>query len=73
MPEQSLRYEVNCLQDGTVVTKDGEFLGSWGTDESDVIYQFTPDGGAEPLLIDPFMGPLCEKILKWHESRNFGL
>jgi len=62
-----LRFRINCLPDGTVVTKDGEYLGTWGTDETDAIYEFTPDGATEPAFCDPFMGYLCEAIANWHE------
>jgi hypothetical protein len=39
-----LLYPINFLDDGSVVTRDGEYLGTWTTDESDAIYEFTPDG-----------------------------
>lgn len=67
MPE--LRYPINMLRDGTVVTADGEFLGTWDTDESDSIWQFTPDGAAEPLFAHPFLPWLCDMIEEWNSSR----
>jgi hypothetical protein len=66
MTHHELRYPINLLQDGTVVTKDGEFLGTWGTDESDAIYEFTPDGADSPTLSHPFMRMLCDQIEEWH-------
>lgn len=65
-----LRFRINLLEDGSVVTADGEYLGTWGTDESDAIYEFTPDGDAEPLLFDPFVKFLCEKIENWHAGES---
>lgn len=63
-----MRFEINCLPDGAVMTKDGEYLGTWDADETDAIYEFTPDGANEPLLCDPFMGLLCRNIAEWHAS-----
>lgn len=65
-----LRYEINLLGDYSVVTKDGEYLGTWGTDESDAFYEFTPEGADQYLLESPFRGDLCQKILKWHQARS---
>lgn len=61
-----LKFIVNLLDDYSVVTADGEYLGTWGTDESDALYEFTPDGADKPLLIDPFFGLLCKKVACWH-------
>jgi hypothetical protein len=62
-------FAINLLDDGTVITADGEYLGTWGTDESDAFYEFTPDGADAPLLIDPFVKFLCDKIEDWHNDR----
>jgi hypothetical protein len=65
-----LLYPINFLDDGSVVTRDGEYLGTWTTDESDAIYEFTPDGAIEPLFDDVFKGALCRTIREWHDSRG---
>lgn len=57
------------MDDGSVVTDDGEYLGTWDTDESDALYEFTPDGASTPLFSDVFMGPLCRVIATWHDSK----
>ncbi|KQZ25826.1 hypothetical protein ASD50_20595 [Mesorhizobium sp. Root552] len=66
MANSELRFEINLLSDLTVVTKDGEYLGTWDTDESDAFYEFTPDGATEPLICDVFMGYFCKAIANWH-------
>ncbi|MFC3322637.1 hypothetical protein [Mesorhizobium cantuariense] len=65
----NLRWPINLLEDGTVVTQEGEYLGTWCTDESDAIYEFTPDGAAEPLLRSGFMKLLCDSIKEWHSQQ----
>lgn len=67
MTAPKLPYPINLLRDGSVVTADGEYLGSWTTDEADAIYQFTPDGSAEVLIESVFRGKLCSFIREWHE------
>lgn len=64
-----LRFDINLLDDGQVVTKDGEVIGTWDTDETDAFYQFTPDGEAAHIFMDPYRGPLCDKIKRWLEAR----
>ena len=64
-----LRFDINLLDDGQVVTRDGEFLGTWDTDETDAFYQFTPDGETEHVCMDLYRGPLCDKIRRWLEAR----
>lgn len=66
MEAPQLRFVVNLLDDTSVVSADGEYLGTWDTDEFDTIYQFTPDGADKPLLIDPFFGLLCKQVACWH-------
>lgn len=61
-----LRFAINLLPDGSVVTRDGEYLGTWDTDETDAFYQFKPDGALEALFADPYRGPLCDRIERWH-------
>ncbi len=63
-----LRFPINFLRDGNVVSQDGEYLGTWDTDESDAIWLFTPDGATEPLLRHPFLPFLCEEIQRWQET-----
>lgn len=61
-----MRYKINLLEDGSVVTSDGEYLGTWQTDETDAFYEFTPDGESKPLFSHPFRGFLCKEIESWH-------
>lgn len=63
-----MRYEINLLEDRSVVTRDGEYLGTWDTDESDAFYEFTPDGGSEVLFANVFIHRLCESIKAWHAA-----
>ncbi|MBL9046917.1 MAG: hypothetical protein JNK34_06335 [Tabrizicola sp.] len=68
-PIPQLPYPINLLEDGHVVTKDGEYLGTWTTDESDAFYQFIPDGASEVLMESPFKGQLCRYIIEWLEEQ----
>jgi hypothetical protein len=61
-----LRYEINLLDDGSVVTRDGEYLGTWDTDDTDAFYEFTPDGSSEVMFANVFRHRLCESIIEWH-------
>lgn len=63
-----MRFRINLLEDGSVVTADGEYLGTWQTDQSDAIYEFIPDGKSDPLFSDVFMGPFCKGIENWYYS-----
>lgn len=63
-----MRFKINLGDDGSVVTADGEYLGTWGTDESDAFYEFTPDGETAPLFSGVFMGEFCKAIEHWHNS-----
>jgi len=38
-----LKWPINLLDDGYVVSRDGEVLSTWQTDENDHT-SFTPDG-----------------------------
>jgi hypothetical protein len=62
-------YEINLMDDGSVVTKYGEYLGTWKADENDHP-NFTPDGASDVLFFDVFVGSLCRKIWKWSESKS---
>ena len=70
MTPPALPYQINLLDDFSVVTRDGEYLGTWTTDESDAIYQFIPDGTTEVLLEGLFKGELCRLIREWHEEQG---
>lgn len=63
-----MHFKINLLGDGSVVTKDGVYLGTWGADETDAFYQFTPEGGTDPIISDTYMAPFCQRIEQWHES-----
>jgi hypothetical protein len=60
-----LHFRINLCDDGDVVTIDGEYIGTWRVDAY-TFYCFVPDGAAEPMFIDPFMGRLCATVEKWH-------
>ncbi|MGO7873947.1 hypothetical protein AB9F42_31990 [Rhizobium leguminosarum] len=62
-----LRFPINLCDEGSVVTKDGEFLGTWTMDEHEHP-SFTPDGASEPLLFHVLVGLLCLNIRAWHEG-----
>lgn len=64
----TLRFKINLLDDGSVVTQDGEYLGTWELDAEDHP-SFTPDGEVESLLWSPWVGQLCEKIDAWHQGK----
>ncbi len=61
-------FPINLLKDGSVVTKDREYLGTWGTDETEALYEFTPHGASEHLIVDPFIGFPCNDIKAWHNE-----
>lgn len=62
-------YPVNLCDNGTVVTRDGEYLGNWGLDQYDAV-SFTPDGENKPVFEAPLVGLLCMSIRDWHEERT---
>ncbi|MGV8832166.1 MAG: hypothetical protein ACOH2N_09340 [Devosia sp.] len=57
---------------GEVITRDGEVIGSWRTDENDLddFYQFIPDGEQEPTIQSYNLGMFCFDIEEWHEGRQ---
>lgn len=65
-----LPFTINLLPDGSVVHQDGEYLGTWDTDESDAHFQFTPDGAEAVLFYHPYRWRLCEMIAEWLEQRQ---
>ncbi len=87
-----LRYPINLMgaeggaENGDVVTRDGEFLGTWSfakdeAEETGTFY-FTADGEAEPKFSEsvPFltsgmltglaMSNLCRSIRDWHDGAS---
>lgn len=64
-----LPYAINLLEDFSVVTQDGEYLGTWELDAEDHP-SFTPDGQSQTLLWSPWVGLLCEKIAEWYQSKQ---
>jgi hypothetical protein len=67
--EGPFHYPINLCEDGSVVTRDGEYLGTWIIDEHEHP-SFTPDGASEPLLFHLVVGLLCMSIREWHETTN---
>lgn len=61
-----LRYTINLLPDGSVVHRNGEYLGQWTEGIQGGVYDFTPDGEGAPVLYDPYRSGLCSKIETWH-------
>ena len=66
---QPYRFKINLCDDGSVVTQDGEYLGTWEMDENDHP-SFTPDGETEVLFFEMWVGLLCQKIADWHEAQD---
>lgn len=64
-------YPITLCDDHSVITEEGEYLGTWDTDESDAIFHFFPDGSTVPLLEDPFRWKLCKLIEAWHTKIPF--
>ncbi len=62
-----LVYPINLCNDGSVVTRDGELIGTWAMDQYDTP-SFTPDGEEAILFEAPLIGLLCIRIRKWHEE-----
>jgi len=59
-----LKYAVNLLENGDVITIDGEYLGTWEIDE-DRVFNFTADGETSTTLTNVFVGLLCRDINEW--------
>ncbi|POO56166.1 hypothetical protein CTT39_05315 [Agrobacterium rosae] len=64
-----LKFKINLMDDGSVVTRDGEYLGTWELDAEDHP-SFTPDGHTEQLLWSPWVGLLCEEIEQWRQQQS---
>ena len=68
--KEGMRFSINLLEDGSVITIDGEYIGTWSTDDlTDAFYQFTPEGTSNPLFTNPFVGFLCKEIEDWHNNK----
>ena len=64
-----LPFKVNLCDDGSVVTEDGEIIGTWWMDEHEHP-SFFPNGSSEPLFFDVFVGSLCRRIGEWHDANT---
>lgn len=64
-----LVYPINLCDDGSVVTRDGEFIGIWAIDQYDAP-SFAPDGDSLSLLEAPLVGLLCMSIRDWYEEKT---
>ena len=87
-----LRYPINLMgaedgaENGDVVTRDGEFLGTWSFEKDEAeetgMLHFTADGEVEPkfsegvafltsgLLTGLAMSNLCRSIRDWHDGQS---
>ncbi|RWB39767.1 MAG: hypothetical protein EOQ46_26410 [Mesorhizobium sp.] len=64
---EPLRFKINLCKDGSVVTRDGEIVGTWVMDENEHP-SFIPDGSSEPMFFHVFLGSLCQRIEDWLEN-----
>lgn len=64
---QPYRFKINLCEDGSVVTRDGEYIGTWEMDENDHP-SFTPLGETKVLFFEMWVGQLCMKIAEWHDA-----
>ncbi len=64
-----LVYPVNLCDDGSVITNDGEYLGTWSMDEHHHP-SFTPDGEGKALLSSVLVGLLCNDIRDWRAKQQ---
>ncbi|WP_091922344.1 hypothetical protein [Phyllobacterium sp. CL33Tsu] len=64
-----LVYPINLCDDGSVVTRDGEYIGKWAMDQYDAP-SFAPDGETLPFLEAPLVGLLCMTIRDWYEEKT---
>lgn len=64
-----LVYPINLCDDGSVVTRDGEFIGTWALDQYDAP-SFAPLGETTPLFKAPLVGLLCMSIRDWYEEKT---
>nr|WP_306264738.1 hypothetical protein [Pararhizobium sp. IMCC3301] len=66
---EPLRFKINLCDDGSVVSRDGECIGTWEMDEN-AHPSFYPEGASELLFYDVFLGRLCQRITEWHETNS---
>jgi hypothetical protein len=62
-------YSISLLSDGTVITCEGEYLGTWAIDETDAICVFTPDEASAPAIMATYIPGLCAKIEEYLAGR----
>jgi hypothetical protein len=65
----SLKFPINLCDDGSVVTRDGVFIGRWSMDQYEFA-SFTPDGSMMHLMEAPTVGLLCMNIRTWYEEET---
>jgi len=63
-----LRWTINLLPDGSVVTRDGEYLGTWQLDENDHP-SFTPEGASNAAIFHTLIPIFCKKIEEWWKAQ----
>jgi hypothetical protein len=62
---------ITLLPDGSVVLRDGTYLGTWHiSKDDDAHFVFTPDGAVSGAIIDTTVGSLCERIKDWLQART---
>lgn len=59
-----LKFPINLIANGDVITVDGEYLGTWEIDE-DRFFNFIADGETSTTLTNIFVGLLCRDINEW--------
>lgn len=64
-----LVYPINLCDDGSVMTRDGEIIGTWGMDQYDAP-SFAANGETDPLFEAPLVGLLCMSIRDWYENKT---
>lgn len=64
-----LTYPINLCDDGCVLTRDGEDIGTWSMDQYGS-FSFTPNGATSPLTEAPLVGLLCMSIRAWQDGEH---
>lgn len=62
------QFKVNLCEDGSVITKHGEIIGTWKMD-ADEFPLFIPAEEGEAAIFSPWVGSLCHKIVDWYEQK----